>query len=280
MASSCLAEQGNCLICLGRLDKGAATFEKSIAIDEKMNNIGSAAISQGQLGIVRSCQKRYTEALKAYDSAIQSFKIFGDLFHISIYLHHMGIVFQTTGNYPAAETAYRKSLKIRIQQNYKGGEADSLAQLGNLFQTMAQLEDAITFYRQAVDIFFALGDKASEGNVRNNLAGTFIKLKRYDDARQEIVRAIECKKPFGHTAEPWKTWDILCDIEQAQGNAIAAKNARDQAVALYMAFRRSGGGNMNMWRSCVLWLGMRFSVARGLRLRRLLGSLVRAGNLD
>jgi len=47
--------------------------------------------------------------------------------------------------------------------------------------------------------------------VRNNLAGMFIKLKRYDDARQEIVRAIGCKKPFGHTAEPWKTWDVTGD---------------------------------------------------------------------
>ena len=93
--------------------------------------------------------------------------------------------------------------------------------------------------------------------------------KRYDDARQEILRAIECMEPFGHTASPWAAWNILSTIEQAQGNATAAQNARDQAVALYMAFRRSVGENMNMGRSCVRWLGMRFSVARGMRLRRL-----------
>jgi tetratricopeptide (TPR) repeat protein len=58
---------------------------------------------------------------------------------------------------------------------------------------MGQLEDAVTFYRQAADIYVALGDIADEGLVRNNLADTFIKLKRYDDARQEILRAIECR---------------------------------------------------------------------------------------
>jgi len=154
----------------------------------------------------------------------------------------MGMVHEASNNYPAAETAYRKSLGIKVQQNNKDGEANTLLQLGNLFDKMGQLEDAVTFYRQAADIYVALGDMAKEGVVRNNLADTFIKLKRYDDARQEIVRAIECKKPFGHTALPWTAWHILSNIEQAQGNAPAAKAARDQAVALYMAFRRSGGG--------------------------------------
>jgi tetratricopeptide (TPR) repeat protein len=133
-------------------------------------------------------------------------------------------------------------LGIKVQQNNKDGEASTLNQLGKLFDKMGQLEDAVTFNRQAADIYVALGDMAKEGLARNNQANTFIKLKRYDDARQEILRAIECKKPFGHTVEPWKTWQILSNIEQAQGNAPAAKDARDQAVALYMAFRRSGGG--------------------------------------
>jgi len=38
------------------------------------------------------------------------------------------------------------------------------------------------------------------------------------------------------------SWQLLCNLEQAQGNATAAKDARDQAVALYKAFRRSSGG--------------------------------------
>jgi hypothetical protein len=107
---------------------------------------------------------------------------------------------------------------------------------------MGQLEDAVTFYRQAADIHVELGDLAKEVLIEIIWQIHSIKLKRYDDARQEILRAIECLKPFGHSAQPWKTWQILSTIEQAQGNAPAAKDARDQAVALYMAFRRSGGG--------------------------------------
>jgi tetratricopeptide (TPR) repeat protein len=242
MASVCLAEQGDCLRSLGRLDEAAAAYEESIALDEKLGDLRGAAVGKGQLGTVRYFQKQYAEALTAYESAIQSFESLSEPSTVAIYLHQMGRVHEDSNNYPAAEMAYRKSLGIKVQQNNKDGEASSLGQLGILFDKMGQLEDAITFYRQAADIHVELGDLAKEGFDRNNLAGTFIKLKRYDDARQEIVRAIECKKPFGHTARPWNALQILSTIEQAQGNATAAKDARDQAVALYMAFRRSGGG--------------------------------------
>jgi tetratricopeptide (TPR) repeat protein len=242
MASACLTEQGDCLLNLGRLEEAAAAYEDSITLFEKLVDLRSAAVVKGNLGTVRKNQKQYAEALSAYESAIQSFESLGEPASVATIWHQMGMVHEDSNNYPAAETAYRKSLGIFVLQNNKDGEASSLLQLGNLFQTMGQLEDAVTFYRQAADIYVALGDLADEGLARNNLADTFIKLKRYDDARQEILRAIECKKPFGHTATPWNAWNILSTIEQALGNAPAAKDARDQAVALYMAFRRSGGG--------------------------------------
>jgi tetratricopeptide (TPR) repeat protein len=242
MASACLTEQGDCLRSLGRLDEAAAAYEESIALDEKLGDLRGAAVGKGQLGTVRYVQKQYAEALSAYESAIQSFESLGEPAMVATGWHQMGMVHEDSNNYPAAETAYRKSLGIWVQQNIKDHEASSLLQLGNLFDKMGQLEDAVTFYRQAADIHVELGDLAKEGIDRSNQADTFIKLKRYDDARQEILRAIECKKPFGHTATPWNAWQILSTIEQAQGNATAAKDARDQAVALYMAFRQSGGG--------------------------------------
>jgi tetratricopeptide (TPR) repeat protein len=242
MASACLTEQGGCLLNLGRLDEAAAAYEESIALDEKLGDLRGAAVGKCELGTVRKNQKQYAEALSAYESAIQSFESLGEPTSVAEMWHGVGMVHEESNNYPAAETAYRKSLGIKVQQNNKDGEASSLLQLGILLKKMGQFEDAVTFYRQAAAIHVDLGDMAKEGIDRSNLANTFIQLKRYDDARQEIVRAIECKKPFGHTALPWTSWDILCDIEQAQGNATAAKNARDQAVALYMDFRRSGGG--------------------------------------
>jgi hypothetical protein len=55
------------------------------------------------------------------------------------------------------------------------------------------------------------------------------------------MRAIECNKPFGHVSEPWKTFSILRQIEEATGNPTAARVAWEQARDAYLAYRRQGG---------------------------------------
>lgn len=82
-----------------------------------------------------------------------------------------------------------------------------------------------------------------KGWPRSNLAYTMIKLHRYDEARRELVRVLECKKPYGHAAEPWKTWDILHHLEQAINHPEAAAQAQRQAMASHLAYRRAGGAS-------------------------------------
>jgi len=143
----------------------------------------------------------------------------------------------------ASEDAYRQALAIRVQHKLRSDEASSLLGLGNLYDAMGRLEEAMTFYRQAADIYVELQDRIGEGRARNNLADTLIRLRRYDDARRELRRAIECDKPYGHAAEPWKTWNILHDLEQATGHPEATAQARQQAMQCFLAYRRDGGEN-------------------------------------
>jgi hypothetical protein len=101
----------------------------------------------------------------------------------------------------------------------------------------------VAFLRQAVVKYGEINDVAGEGRNRNNLAIFLRKLRRLDEARQECLRAIECKSQFGHASEPWRTWAILADIETDAGNAAASAEARHKAVASYLAYRRDGGEN-------------------------------------
>lgn len=66
-------------------------------------------------------------------------------------------------------------------------------------------------------------------------------MKRNDEARRELLRAVECQAPFGHAAEPWNTWAIRYDLERAIEDHAAAAAARREAIASYLAYRRAGG---------------------------------------
>jgi Flp pilus assembly protein TadD len=80
------------------------------------------------------------------------------------------------------------------------GQAGTLNQLGVLHKRILNRpEEAASFFRRAAE---KSTDPAREGMIRNNFADTLRRLNRFDEARQEILRAIECKAQFGHASEP------------------------------------------------------------------------------
>lgn len=247
MASACLTDQGDCLRDLGRLDEAAAAYEESIRRDERHGAERDVAVAKGQLGTVRLEQRRYPEALAAYEEVRERFTALDEPGSVAVIWHQTGRVYQEAGQPEAAEDAYRKSLAIRVRLGDFAGQAGTLLQLGNLYDdALDRPEEAAAFYRQAADKYVEIGDLAGEGRARNNLAKTLRKLRRLDEARQEIHRAIECKAPFGHAAEPWTTWALLAAIETDAGQPAAAEDARRKAVAAYLAYRRDGGENHNL----------------------------------
>ena len=241
MADFAITEAAPCLAELGRYDEAAVAFEEGIRRDEKRGDLRQSAMGRGNLGTVRLLQKRYGEALESYREALRIFDSLGEPGSIGVLWHQIGIAHREAGQFEQAEQAYRQSLAIAVQQQNRAGEASSLGELGNLYSQMGRLEEAATFFRQASDTYVRLQNQRYEGAARSNLANTLIELQRYDEARRELHRAIECKQAFGHAAEPWTTWAILHDLEQATGNAKAAEAARGQAIASYLAYRRAGG---------------------------------------
>ncbi len=244
MVLACLTNKGDALLHLGRLDGAAAAYEEAIHRDEQLGNERGVAVNKGQLGTVRKDQRRYPEALLAYEEARKLFKQLEEPGSVATIWHQTGMVYRMMDKPEAAEDAYRQSLAIKVQVGDVAGQASTLGQLGNLYNyVLDRLEEAATFYRQAANKHVEVVDAANEGRDRSNLGETLLKLRRLDEARMEILRAIECKSQFGHATEPWKSWTTLADIESDAGNTIAAAEATRKAIDCYLAYRRDGGEN-------------------------------------
>ena len=242
MASVLLELRATTLRHLGRLDESAETYAENIRRAEKLKDYRQVAVGKGQLATVRMMQKKYAEAVAGHEEALAIFEKQGEPKMMATAWHQIGRVHQEVGDYESAEAAYRRSLEIKSQNDDRAGQASSLVQLGILYKEhLHRPEEAIVFERQAVDIAIETGDLAKEGLRRSNIANTLCQLKRYDEARAEIMWAIECYKPFGTAVELWKSFDILHDIEEASGNPTAARSAWMQARDAYLAYRRQCG---------------------------------------
>jgi tetratricopeptide (TPR) repeat protein len=240
MAALALTERADCLSDLARFDEAAESYQQTLAMAERRNDPRNVAAIKGQLATVRLRQNKYPEALKLNNEARELLEPLNEPSMVATLWHQIGMVYQRAGQYDAAEVAYQKSLGIRVAAEDRGGQAGSLLQLGNLYDCIGRPEEAVRFYRQSAEVYVELGDLRNEGRSHNNAAAELIKLRRYDEARRELERAIECKKPFGHVAEPWKTFGILCILERAVGKLPAALAACQQAIEAYLAYRRGG----------------------------------------
>jgi len=244
MVSACFTERGDCLLALGRLDEAASAYEEAIRRDEQRGYERDVAVGKAQLGTVRLVQRRFKEALEAYEEARKRFTRLDEPTSVAVSWHQSGQVYQALGDAEAAEEAYRNSLAIKVRLGDVAGQAGTLAQLGNLYAYVhGRVEEGVTFLREAADKYVELGDEANEGRTRNNLADTLRELRRFDEARQEVRRAIQLDEQFGHASEPWKTLNILADIETDAGNPVAAGEAKQAAVERYLSYRRDGGEN-------------------------------------
>jgi tetratricopeptide (TPR) repeat protein len=244
MVSACITEQGDCLRSLGRLEEAAAAYEDAIHRDEQRGADRDVAVGRAQLGTVRKYQNRYQEALAAYAEARDRFTELDEPESVAVSWHQAGMVYSVAGEPEAAEDAFRKSLAIKVRIGNVRGQASTLAELGALYDdALGRTEESIAFFRKAVDMYVEVGDVAGEGRNRNNLAWRLRKLRRLAEARQEIRRALECKAQFGHSLQPWTSWSILADIETDAGNEVAAAEAKQNAVAFYLAYRRDRGEN-------------------------------------
>jgi tetratricopeptide (TPR) repeat protein len=252
MASATLAKKGECLLDLGRLDESAAAFVECIRIAEKFKSKKHVAIGKGQLGTVRSSQERYEDAIKAHDEAREIFENLGDLNMVAVAYQQMGAVHEEIGQFEEAEQAFLKSLAISEQQKNLLDQAKNLGRLGSYYAKIGRTDEAVTFLQRSAEKYVEINNMADEGRVRGNLSITLITLKRYEEARQEIRRAIECFKPYGHNVEPWRAWDKLREIELADSNQEAAAQAREQAIQLYLAFRRDGGIRAQDYAHCLM----------------------------
>ncbi|HQR33237.1 MAG TPA: tetratricopeptide repeat protein, partial [Blastocatellia bacterium] len=244
MVSVCISEKGECLWYLGRLDEAAAAYEEGIRRDEERGDKRDVAVGKGQIGSIRSDQRRYPEALAAYAEARERFIALNEPGSVAVSWHQTGMAYQEAGQPEAAEDAYRKSLAIKVRLGNVAGQAGTLSQLGILYDVgFGQLEETAKLFRQAAEKYAELPDVANEGNTRHNLAVVLRKLRRLEEARQEIGRAIECNSQFGNASRPWMTWNGLAGIETDAGNPAAAAQAKRKAIACYLDYRRDGGEN-------------------------------------
>ncbi|MBD2505761.1 CHAT domain-containing protein [Nostoc muscorum FACHB-395] len=223
---------------MGDYGEARIAYEAGLVIQKEVGNLREAAVSNLQLGTLAMRQGNLPEAEQRYLEALTTFHQLNEPAKEATAWHQLGMVYEEDKQWGAAEDAYRKSAQIEESLGNLADAASTWGQLGNLNTLVGKLGEAEAWLRKALEQFQKFKNQASASQALSNLANLLQNQPhRLSEARQLAEEALTVKKTLDPAAATiWKTYNILADIADKQGDSTQAKEYRRQARQAKAAF--------------------------------------------
>lgn len=179
----------------GNYPGALAQFEKSLAIDEKLNDKVGVATMLVNIGSIYKEKDDQARALEYYSKALPAFEQLGDKRGISATLNNIGGIYSSQGDTTRALEYYEKSKVIAEEAGDKQGVAKCLSNIGIINDNQGNPSRALEYLEKAVAISKEIGDQelltfclTYMGHVYNSLG-------------KHLLAADYCQKSLGMAEE-------------------------------------------------------------------------------
>ncbi|MBU1172464.1 MAG: tetratricopeptide repeat protein [Proteobacteria bacterium] len=219
---------GNSLMSKGDYPGARAAYETSLSIKKDMGDARGMAALAGQLGTLAGVEGDFTEAERRYKEALKGFQRLKEPAHEAVAHHQLGNVYKEAKRYDKAEAAYRESARIEESQGDLIGAAGTYTNLAVTMIAAERPAEAETWFRRAMGHLEHSGQKKALSDVISNLAALLqADPNRLDEARTLAEQALAIRKTMkSGAAEIWKTYHILAEVTDKQGQAEDAREYR------------------------------------------------------
>jgi len=227
-AGTVYTDLANALTDMGDYDRARESYEASLAIDKELSDRRGEAATKFQLGTLELVQNNLTEAAQRYQEALQIFQHLNEPAAEASVWHQLGITFQESRQWEAAEQHYRQAAQIKEAQGNLAGAARTWNQLAIVSKGAGKLTEAEAWYRKGLEFDRQFGTKKDLAIDLSNLADLLQQLpNRLNEAQQLAEESLAIKENLDPAAaEIWKTYGLLAQISDKQGDSAKAKDYR------------------------------------------------------
>lgn len=227
----------------GGVLKAEATVRRALALARAGGDKHLAAQSLGMLALTLQAQDR-VDAARIELRAAQVEAQF-DLVAGARVRNYEAVVERRARDIPAARSALEAALVLADQADAPHLAAQMRSNLVDAYMHLGLLKEALATGQQAMPVLQRFGDRFYERNTHHNLAVAHIKLRQFDQARQELARVSEFgSNPNGlvqrarELRELGETWAEAGQFKEALAALHAERelnekvNERNRAAAL------------------------------------------------
>jgi tetratricopeptide (TPR) repeat protein len=173
-------------------------------------------------------QNNLTEAAQRYQEALQIFQQLNEPESEATVWHQLGMTFEESRQWEAAEQAYRQAAQIDEAQGDLAGAAMTWNQLAIVSAVAGKLTEAEAWYRKALEADRVTNNTIGISIGLSNLANL---LQQFPNRLNEAQQLAEESLAIQETLDPaaamiWLTYNTLAEISDQQGDPAKAKDYR------------------------------------------------------
>lgn len=140
------------------------------AWERKVGDLRGVAKTLNNIGIVHLSLKEWDKGIRIHEESRELKKLLGDSRGMAQSLHNIGKIHYKCGDYPSAEAAFTKSLRLRLgPARDRHGAAQSFVALGHVAQKMKRRREALEYAKRALTAHIVSGDKMGAMQARTLL---------------------------------------------------------------------------------------------------------------
>lgn len=209
------------------------SFQQALSICKQLGDLHGEGMTMLGLGAASQRQQRYGEAIQHHRRALLICRKTGDRWGEIRALGSLGAIHCGLGQIERAIRDFRQAIAGCRQIGDRWFEATALRGLAGAYLEMGRFEDAIEQYRQAMVIRRQIGDMRGQARAHGDLANVYRNLRRFEDAVEHYQHAVAIRREIDDQQGQARTLDALGATLHSAGKLWAAAEAWQQSIALY-----------------------------------------------
>jgi tetratricopeptide (TPR) repeat protein len=170
----------------------------------------------------------------------------------SIY-YNLGQVAERQRKWEEAERNYQEALQICVEYNNRYEQASTYHNLGVVAQEQRKWEEAERNYREALQICVEYNARYEQARTYHNLGAIAQEQRKWEEAERNYREALQIKVEYNDRYEQAKTYHQLGRVAQEQGKWEEARELFLQSFSIYLEYGDTYNGNIALNRLAHLW---------------------------
>jgi tetratricopeptide (TPR) repeat protein len=232
---------------LGILSKALEYHNRSLGIDEQLNDITGLAADYAHIGLVLGDLGKLQEALDSHNKALKIHVELNDRVGMAKDYMNIGIVLGDLGKLQEALDSHNKAVKIHVELNDRVEMAKDYMNIGNVLGDLGKLQEALDSHNKALKIHVELNDRVLLAADHANIGIVLRIMGMYQEALDSYNKALKIQEELNDRVAMGRDYTNIGLVLGHMGKLQEALDSHNKALKIQEELNDRVGLARNYW---------------------------------